>query len=72
MEPIGANLALEAMREIAHSALPDAPVVPDPPPRAPRLRGAVAAFLRGSARRRSRLADRLDPICAGAREYATG
>lgn len=49
-------LGVSATRALAHSALPDAPVVPEPEPavrqRAPRLRRGAAAALH-------RLADRL-------------
>jgi hypothetical protein len=67
MDPIAAGIAVNAMRKHAYSALPNAPVVPDPPPGDSRVRSSVAAFLRASARRRVRLADRLDP-CAGRAE----
>ena len=52
-DPIAADLAVRAARATAGSARPDAPVVPDPEPRAPRAAGArlrVAASLRGVAR----------------------
>ena len=39
-DPIAADLAVRAARATAGSARPDAPVVPDPEPRAPRLTGA--------------------------------
>jgi hypothetical protein len=63
MEPVFGNVAITAARERALSALPDAPVVPYDEPRAPRWRGLAVAFLRSSAQRRVRLADRLDPAC---------
>lgn len=71
MLPIASDIAVRNTTEIAASALPDAPVVPDPPPREPRLRIAIAAFLRASAQRRTRLADRIDP-CTGVAEPLTG
>ena len=71
MDPIGAHFAIKAMRDHAHSALPHAPVRPDPPPRDSRVRSSLAAFLRASARRRVRLAERLDP-CAGRAEPVAG
>ena len=71
MDPIAAVIALDAMRDHAHSALPDARVVPEPPPRDSRVRSSVAAFLRASARRRVRLAERIDP-CAGRVEPVVG
>ncbi|MBL1076451.1 hypothetical protein JK358_18800 [Nocardia sp. 2] len=61
MHPIAGHLAVKALRAQANSALPMAPVLPDAPPREARLRKHVAAFLRGSAERRTRLANRLDP-----------
>lgn len=39
-DPIAANLAVRAARATAGSARPDAPVVPDPERRAPRLAGS--------------------------------
>jgi hypothetical protein len=63
MEPIVGQVAISAAREQAHSALPNAPVLPDDEARTPRWRGLAVAFLRSSAQRRVRLADRLDPAC---------
>ncbi|MGH3463122.1 MAG: hypothetical protein ACRDP9_16810 [Kribbellaceae bacterium] len=59
------NTAVENVRRVAWSALPDAPVEPDSP-RPQRwqhtaLRARVGAALRASARRRLRMAERLDP-----------
>jgi hypothetical protein len=71
MLPIAADIANNAMKEHVGSALPDAPVWPDPPPGDSRVRSSLAAFLRASARRRVRLADRLDP-CAGRAEPVAG
>jgi hypothetical protein len=64
MEPIVGHVAISAARDQALSALPDAPVLPDDETRTPRWRGLAVAFLRSSAQRRVRLADRLDPACA--------
>ena len=52
-DPIAAQLAVHAARATAGSARPDAPVVPDPTPREPRLRGLrerSAAALHAAAR----------------------
>jgi hypothetical protein len=59
MDPVGANLALGAVRRHALSARPGAPVVPDrrpddQPPGPGLVRRSVARGLR-------RLADRLEP-----------
>jgi hypothetical protein len=70
MLPIASNIAARAVRNLAGSALPDAPALPDPEPRNSRIRAGSAAFLRRSAQRRSRLADRLDPACPRTRGYA--
>jgi hypothetical protein len=67
MEPIFGSLVVSVTQDHVQSALPNAPVVPDPPPHEPRIRPAIAAFLRSSAQRRARLADRLDP-CPGRAE----
>jgi hypothetical protein len=53
-DPIAADLAVRAARAQAGSARPDAPVIPDPEPRAPRAaagRLRLAATLHGLARR---------------------
>jgi len=63
MNLIAAGIAVQHVTDLTTSALPTAPVVPDPEPHDSRLRITVATLLRASARRRSRLADRLDP-CA--------
>jgi len=65
MLPIAAEIAVRLTREQAQSALPDAPVVPDPPrmPRrekVSRSQRIIAGALRGLAARSSGLADRLD------------
>ena len=52
-DPIAAGLAVQAARATAGSARPDAPVLPDPAPRAPRWAGPrlrSAAVLHGLAR----------------------
>jgi hypothetical protein len=67
MLPIASDIAVSAVQSHVNSALPNAPIVPDEPPRESRTRTWIAAFLRASARRRARLADRLDP-CAGRAE----
>lgn len=64
MEPVYGQVAINAARSVAHSALPDSPVLPDEEPRTPRWRGLAVAFLRSSAQRRARLANRLDPACS--------
>jgi hypothetical protein len=71
MDPVAAVIAVKATKDCVRSALPDAPVVPEPPPRNPRVRSSIAAFLRASAGRRARLADRVDP-CAGRAEPVAG
>lgn len=53
-EPIAADLVVRLTRYHAQSALPDAPVIPDDPPRVRRNRGRVAAPLRAAAARRLR------------------
>ena len=52
-EPLAAQLAVRAARATAGSARPDAPVIPDPEPREPRLTGLrvrSAATLHAMAR----------------------
>jgi hypothetical protein len=71
MLPIASYIATHAVRDLTQSALPGAPVVPDPEPRSSRIRAGFAAFLRSSAQRRTRLADRLDPACSGTPTYAS-
>ena len=71
MLPIASDIAVRNATSIASSALPNAPIVPEPVPSEPRLRAALATFLRASARRRTRLADRIDP-CTGAVEPVAG
>ncbi|GAB6984356.1 hypothetical protein [Nocardioides pyridinolyticus] len=53
-DPIAADLAVRAARATAGSARPDAPVIPEPEPRTPRLAGSrarSAAALHALARR---------------------
>ncbi|OEV06271.1 hypothetical protein K378_05295 [Streptomyces sp. Amel2xB2] len=54
MFPIEGPLIADATRDLAHSALPDAPVVPDEEPRVRRSRQTLARTLRS-------LADRIEP-----------
>lgn len=63
MLPIASNIATRAVRNVAESALPGADVTPDEQPRDSRIRTGFAVFLRRSAERRNRLAERLDPVC---------
>ncbi len=68
-----ANTAVENTRELAQSALPDAPVMPDQPGRIRRtleVRARVSSLLRSTARRELRLADRIDPACGQAAPLA--
>ena len=53
MNPIAARLVADLTRDYARSALPDAPTVPDPPPRpsAPAFRRRMAQGLRWAANR---------------------
>jgi hypothetical protein len=55
--------AVENTRSLAQSALPDAPVVPDPPARPATVRARLSEALRTAARHELRLADRIDPRC---------
>ena len=71
MLPIASDIAVTAVQNHVNSALPNAPVVPDDPPRESRTRIWIAAFLRASAERRARLADRVDP-CSGRAEPVAG
>ena len=66
MLPIASSIATRAVRNVAESALPDAGVTPDLEPRDSRIRTGFAVFLRRSAERRNRLAERLDPVCPSA------
>ena len=54
-EPIAADLAVRLTRYHAQSALPDAPVVPDVPPRVRRDHGRVAVRVRAAAAGRLRV-----------------
>jgi hypothetical protein len=51
---------VDATRQLARSALPDAPVVPDET-KVPVVRNLSARLLRVVARRQLRLAERMDP-----------
>jgi hypothetical protein len=55
LDLIGGRLAVQQTRDLAHSALPDAPVRRDPEP------VAVRPLRRGAAVALRRLADRLEP-----------
>jgi hypothetical protein len=71
MDPIAFDIAVCAAHDEATSALPNAPVLADPSPNQHRLRSAVAAVLRASARRQVRRADRLEPDAHPAEALAT-
>ncbi|RZU19359.1 hypothetical protein EV645_1570 [Kribbella rubisoli] len=62
------NTAVENARNLAQSALPNAPQVHDEP--APRrtapVRTRLSAVLRAAAEREIRLANRIDPTCTTA------
>ncbi|MEU8899841.1 hypothetical protein [Nocardia sp. NPDC048505] len=60
MQPIATRLAVDAVRAQANSARPSAPIQPDRPQPPGLLRLRAAAFLRASAQRRARWADRLE------------
>jgi hypothetical protein len=61
---IAGNTAVENARSLSQSALPNAPVQPDPEPRRGLdLRVRLSTFLRTAAAHELRLADRLDPHC---------
>jgi hypothetical protein len=65
MLPIAAQIAVRLTRERAESALPDAPVRPDPPPRRRRSAPATSRRLFATGLRRvaaasGGLADRMD------------
>jgi hypothetical protein len=60
MLPAAADIAVNALRDRARSAQPNASVLADRARRESRARIRFAAFLRASAQRRQRLADRLD------------
>lgn len=65
MYPVGFDLALDATRRHAQSALPDAPVLPDEVPRpsaSVRLRLALASALRTLATRADGAAERVEPL----------
>jgi hypothetical protein len=54
MFPIEGPIVVDAARHLVHSALPDAPVVAEEPPRVRRPRRTLARTLRS-------IADRLEP-----------
>jgi hypothetical protein len=59
------TIGVDATRRLAHSALPDAPVVADAErPVATRSRRWTAARLYSVARATQHLAHRVDPVCA--------
>jgi hypothetical protein len=57
------RLGVQQAREAAQSALPDAPVIPERPPRPAALRIRTAGALH-------RLADRISPACPGPLQHA--
>ncbi|MEV4260813.1 hypothetical protein [Kribbella sp. NPDC049584] len=62
---IPGNTAVENARNLAQSALPNAPQEEYDEPRRPlALRARLSAVLRTTARQELRLADRLDPTCS--------
>lgn len=61
MIPIASDIAIRNTADTATSALPAAPVHRVRPQRESATRIALATFLRASAQRRTRLADRIDP-----------
>lgn len=64
-ELIAYTTGVDATRRLAHSALPDAPVIPDAErPAATRSRSWTAARLYSVARATQHLANRVDPVCA--------
>lgn len=70
MNTIGYDMGIRNVTDLATSALPDAPVVPDPAPRDSRLRITVAAVLRAATRRPGRPAERVDPSTRRPIRYA--
>lgn len=65
MYPVGFDIALDATRRRAQSALPDAPVLPDQIPRpaaSVRWRFALASTLRALAIRADSAAERVEPV----------
>jgi hypothetical protein len=61
MNPIAIHLAVDATRDHARSALPDAPVLPDPPRRQVPVAPPAVAFRRGMARGLRWAANRIEP-----------
>jgi hypothetical protein len=70
MLPIASDIAIRNTADVATSALPAAPVRRMPPQRQSATRIGLATFLRASAQRRARLADRIDP-CTHAEPVTT-
>jgi hypothetical protein len=68
METTGIILAVSTARRHVLSARPDAPVVPEPPPRT----GRVDPARRGAAAVLRRLADRVEPRAAQPCQPAVG
>ncbi|HEY7046898.1 MAG TPA: hypothetical protein VH373_06720 [Jatrophihabitantaceae bacterium] len=67
MLPVAADIAANSVRDLVGSARPEAPVMLVGTPRESRLRRRFVTFLRASAQRRDRLADRLEPRSGSAR-----
>jgi hypothetical protein len=62
---IPGNTAVENTRNLAQSALPDAPVIADEPRRPRRgaeVRARAGALLRTAAQQQLKVADRIDPV----------
>jgi hypothetical protein len=57
------TIGVDRTRSLAHSALPDAPVVADVERPAVRTRSWTAARLHAVARGTHQLANRVDPVC---------
>jgi len=64
MNPIAIQLAVEATRDHARSALPNAPVLPDPPGPVAATVPPALAFRRGMARGLRWAANRIEPRAA--------
>jgi len=62
---ISYGLAQDIVARYAKSGYPDAPVVPEPPPRLRRTRLRTARVLAWAARQASGLAERLAPVEPG-------
>lgn len=59
---IPGSSAVENTRNVAQSALPDAPVVAGEPRRGGEIRTRAGTLLRTAARHQERLANRIDPL----------